>query len=180
MLFIKSGKYNLFFEDYRRFGFVKLFTINELEAYFNKENYGPEPLSKNFNYKIMKDCLLSHKNKKIKQVLMDQTCIAGIGNIYAVEICFYAQVRPDRKIVDIPEAEFKKIFNGIKHILTNAIKSRGTSADAYVDAFGKEGEFVPKLKVYGRMGKKCIRCGGMIKKERIGGRGTFWCPDCQK
>jgi len=180
IVFELSGKNNLFFEDYRKFGFIKLFDEKSLEEYFEKEGYGPEPLSKNFNYKIIKACLLAHKNQKIKQVLMDQTCIAGIGNIYAAEICFYAGVGPARRVSDITEKEFKKIFEGTKNILTAAIKNRGTSADAYLDAYGKQGTFVPKLKVYGREGKKCIRCGGIIKKEKLGGRGTYFCPDCQK
>lgn len=180
VVFELSGTRNLFFEDYRKFGFIKLLEEKDLEKYLESQGYGPEPLSAKFNYKILKECLLAHKNKKIKQILMEQACIAGIGNIYAAEICFYAGVRPDRKIVDINEAEFKKIFDGTKKILKSAIVSRGTSADAYVDAYGKQGEFVPKLKVYGREGKKCIRCGGVIRKEKLAGRGTYWCPKCQK
>lgn len=176
----RGGGYNLFFEDYRKFGFIKLFKEEELEKYFSEEGYGPEPLSEKFNYKILKECLLAHKNKKIKPVLMEQACIAGIGNIYAAEICFYAGVHPSRKIADIKELEFKKIYIGTKKILTAAIANRGTSADAYVDAYGKQGTYVPKLKVYDREGEKCLRCGGVIKKEKLGGRGTYWCPSCQK
>ncbi|MFA5133907.1 MAG: bifunctional DNA-formamidopyrimidine glycosylase/DNA-(apurinic or apyrimidinic site) lyase [Patescibacteria group bacterium] len=180
VIFEISGKQNLFFEDYRKFGFIKLFKENELEGYFAKEGYGPEPLSEDFTYKIMKMCLLAQSKKKIKQVLMEQSCVAGIGNIYASEICFYARVKPDRRVADISESELKNIFKGTKKILNAAIESRGTSADAYLDAYGKQGEFVPKLKVYGREGKKCVRCRGVIKKEKLGGRGTFWCPSCQR
>lgn len=176
----RGGGYNLFFEDYRKFGFVKLLKEDELEKYFSKQGYGPEPLSAKFDYKVLKECLLAHKNKKIKQILMEQSCVAGIGNIYAAEICFYAGIRPDRKIADIAEAEFKKIFDGTKKILTAAIASRGTSVDAYVDAYGKQGTFVPKLKVYDREGKKCLRCGGVIRKEKLASRGTYWCSKCQK
>lgn len=180
VIFELSGPRNLFFEDYRRFGFVKLLEEKNLEKYLAGQGYGPEPLSKNFNYKTMKECLLAHKNKKIKQILMEQTCVAGIGNIYAAEICFHAGVRPDRKISGIKEPELKKIFSGIKKILMSAINNRGTSADAYVDAYGKQGTFVPKLKVYGRDGEKCLRCGGKIKKIKSAGRGTYFCPNCQK
>jgi formamidopyrimidine-DNA glycosylase len=111
---------------------------------------------------------------------MEQSCVAGIGNIYAAEICFFARVHPGRKISGIIGAEFKKIYQGTKKILTSAIINRGTSADAYVDAHGKQGTFVPKLKVYGREGEKCLRCGGIIKKEKFAGRGTYFCPNCQK
>jgi len=171
---------NLFFEDYRRFGFVKLLEDNDLEKYLAGQGYGPEPFAKDFSYAAMKACLLAHKNKRLKDILMDQTCIAGIGNIYAAEICFYAGVRPARKIADITDAEFRKIFDGTKKILALAIVNRGTSADAYVDAFGRQGTFVPKLKVYDREGKKCLRCGGTVVKEKLGGRGTYYCPKCQK
>lgn len=180
VVFELSGAHNLFFEDYRRFGFVKLLEKKDSEKYLEGLGYGPEPMEKFFIYQTLKNCLLAHKNKKIKQMLMEQSCVAGIGNIYAAEICFYAGVRPGRKIADITEAEFKKIFDGTKKILASAISNRGTSADAYVDAYGKQGTFVPKLKVYDRKGKKCVRCGGVIKKEKLAGRGTYWCPACQK
>lgn len=182
IVFDLSSVYNLFFDDYRKFGFVKVFKKQPggLENYLDKQGYGPEPLAPEFVYKIMKACLLSHPNKKIKEILMNQSCIAGIGNIYAAEICFYAGISPSRKIADITDMEFKKIYIGAKKILKSAIASRGSSADAYVDAYGKQGTFVPKLRVYGRKEKKCFRCGGIIKKEKLAGRGTFWCPKCQK
>jgi formamidopyrimidine-DNA glycosylase len=182
IVFYLSGRYDLFFEDYRKFGFVKIFKKQPggLENYLDKQGYGPEPLEPEFVFKTMKARLLVHPNKKIKEILMDQSCVAGIGNIYAAEICFYAGVRPDRKIGEIAEGEFKKIYDGAKKILKAAVTSRGSSADAYVDAHGKQGTYVPKLKVYGREGKKCARCGSIIKKEKIGGRGTYWCPKCQK
>ncbi len=180
IVFELSGSRNLFFEDYRRFGFVKLLEKKDSEKYLEGQGYGPEPMTKDFNYKIMKECLLAHKNKKIKQVLMEQKCVAGIGNIYAAEICFFAGVYPERKIGGIKEPELKKIFDGTKKILEMAIVNRGTSADSYVDAYGKQGTFVPKLKVYGRDGEKCLRCGGIIKKIKSAGRGTYFCPSCQK
>lgn len=192
VVFELSGKNNLFFEDYRKFGFVKLMKAEDLEKYLAGQGYGPEPSAKDFSYAAMRACLLAHKNKRLKDILMDQTCIAGIGNIYAAEICFYAGVRPSRKIADITDAEFKKIYQGTKIILASAIANRGTSADAYLDAYGKQGTFVPKLKVYGREGKKClslrspsgakgdVQCGGTVVKEKLGGRGTYYCPKCQK
>ncbi|MBU1179873.1 bifunctional DNA-formamidopyrimidine glycosylase/DNA-(apurinic or apyrimidinic site) lyase [Patescibacteria group bacterium] len=180
IVFELVGSRNLFFEDYRKFGFVKLMKEKEMEKYFDKEGYGPEPLSANFSYKIMKTCLLAHPKKKIKPLLMEQSCIAGIGNIYASEICFYARVHPERRIKDIKEAEFKKIYNGTKKILRSAIENRGSSSDAYLDAYGKKGKFVPRLKVYGREGEKCIGCAGKVKKYKLAGRGTYFCPICQK
>ena len=178
---LSGAKHNLFFEDYRKFGFVKVFEgQGALEEYFRQQGYGPEPLSEEFSYEPMKQCLLARPKKKIKQVLMEQKCVAGIGNIYASEICFYARLNPFKKIGDMREDEFKKIYTGTKEILRKAIASRGSSSDAYLDAYGRAGQFVPKLKVYGRDGRSCLRCGNIIKKEMIGGRGTYYCPKCQK
>ncbi|MCG2694322.1 bifunctional DNA-formamidopyrimidine glycosylase/DNA-(apurinic or apyrimidinic site) lyase [Candidatus Parcubacteria bacterium] len=180
IIFELSGSHNLFFEDYRKFGFARLMTKGEMDKYFSGEAYGPEPLSKNFNYKTMKACLLAYPTKKIKSLLMEQSCIAGIGNIYASEICFYARVHPERKVKDIKEVEFKKLYEGTKEILRSAISSGGSSSDSYIDAYGKKGKFVPKLKVYGREGEDCIGCSGKVKKYKLAGRGTYFCPSCQK
>lgn len=180
IVFELSGSQNLFFEDYRKFGFVDLLDKKELEKYFERQGFGPEPLSSKFTYKIMKACFLARKNKKIKQLLMEQTCVAGIGNIYASEICFYAGAHPEKQVEKLTEGELKKIYSGIRKILRAAIVSKGSSSDAYLDAHGKEGKYVPKLKVYGRMNKKCVQCGGVIKKIKLGGRGTFFCSKCQK
>ena len=180
IIFELSGLRNLFFEDYRKFGFIMLLSEKEMKKYFEKEGYGPEPLSANFSYKVMKLCLLAHRTKKIKPLLMEQSCVAGIGNIYASEICFYARVHPERRVKDIKEAELKKIYEGTKKILRLAISSGGSSSDTYIDAFGKKGKFVSKLKVYGREGEKCIGCKGEVKKYKLAGRGTYFCPKCQK
>jgi formamidopyrimidine-DNA glycosylase len=170
----------LFHNDLRKFGFVKLIKTSEVPEYLKKEGYGPEPLENDFTLKIFKALLAKRSRKKIKPTLMDQTFIAGIGNIYADEICFYAGVRPTRIISTLGEKEIKKLFAGIKKILFEAIKYRGTSADQYLDAEGKEGKYAPRLKVYGRKGKKCLRCGGIIQKIKLNGRGTYFCPRCQK
>ncbi len=170
----------LLHNDLRKFGFVKLAETKEVMKYLEKEGYGPEPLENNFTLKIFKALLTKQSRKKIKPTLMEQTFIAGIGNIYADEICFYAGVGPTRIISTLKEEEIKKLFAGIKKILSDAVKYRGSSVDQYVDARGEEGEYVPRLKVYGREGEKCPRCGAIIQRIKINGRSSHFCSKCQR
>lgn len=170
---------NLIFNDLRKFGYVKLLSGKELEVNLEKQRFGPEPLEKNFTLKKFQE-LLKRKKGKIKVVLMDQTFIAGIGNLYAAEICFYAKVKPDKELRNLTDTNIKDLYDGIKKILAEAIKHKGSSVENYVDIYGKQGEFVPFLKVYGRKGKECYRCGGIIQTIKLGGRGTYFCPNCQK
>jgi formamidopyrimidine-DNA glycosylase len=159
---------------------VKLVKTEEVSGYLKKENYGPEPLERGFTLKVFSDLLSGRSRKKIKPTLMDQTFVAGIGNLYTDEICFYAKIRPTRTIGSLTDNEIKKLFGGIKKILPEAIKYRGSSADQYLDAKGNPGAFVPRLKVYGREGEKCSRCDGVVKRIKIGGRSAHFCPKCQK
>lgn len=170
----------LFFEDWRKFGYVKIVPTKNLDEFFELEKYGPEPLGKNFTIKIFKELLEKKSKKKIKPFLMDQTFIAGVGNIYATESCFCAGISPERLAGKIRDEEVKKLHSCIIKILKSAISKRGSSVDAYVDVEGKKGGYVPFLKVYGRAGEKCFRCGGTIKEIRLGGRSTAYCPKCQK
>ena len=111
---------------------------------------------------------------------MEPQNIAGIGNIYSDEILFFAGIHPLRRTGDLKAAEIKKIFDGIRKILPQAIKLRGTSQNDYLDAYGQEGNYVPQLKVYGREGEKCKKCGGIIQRIKINGRSAHFCPACQR
>lgn len=171
---------NLLFNDLRQFGYIKLIKTADLGQFFLAEKIGPEPLAKNF---VLADFakILSHKpNAKIKQWLMDPQNIAGIGNIYADEILYVARIQPLRKNSSLNKTEVKKIFQAIKKILPQAIKSRGTSANDYLDAFGQPGNYFKKLKVYGREDQPCLGCHGRIKRIKIGGRSAHFCPVCQR
>jgi formamidopyrimidine-DNA glycosylase len=170
----------LFHNDLRQFGYVKLVKSGELLDFFKKEKLGPEPLEKEFTLSEFSAILKRKPKAKIKQFLMDQTVIAGIGNLYSDEILFFADIHPLKRIADLKPAEIKKIFEGIKKILLEATKLKGSSVDLYLDASGKEGNYVPRIKVYGREGEKCQRCGTTIKRLKIGGRSAHFCPACQK
>ena len=178
IIFRFSDKSQLFFNDLRRFGVVKIVDKKELEKILN--NFGEEPLEKSFSLKIFQN-IIESKNGNIKAFLLNQKHIAGIGNIYADEILFEAKILPSRKVVSLKIGEIKIIYQTIKKILKKAIKYRGTTFNSYTDARGQKGNFTKFLKVYKREGKKCLRCKkGMIIKTKIAGRGTRCCDKCQK
>ena len=169
----------LFHNDLRQFGYVKLVETCELEDFFKKEKLGPELLERDFTLGEFSAILKRKPKARIKQFLIDQQNIAGIGNIYSDEILFFAEIHPLRKIAGLKPTEIKKIFEGIKKILTEAIKLQGSSVDLYLNALGKEGNYAPKLKVYGREDEKCAQCRAIIKRIKIGGRSAHFCPKCQ-
>lgn len=169
----------LFFNDQRQFGYIKLLAAPQLVRWLEKQGYGPEPLDKHFTLDDWLALLKTHRRKRIKPTLMDQTVIAGVGNIYADEACFFARVRPSRRIAAMTSLERRALFRGLRSILILAISKKGTTADAYRTATGDRGSMLPWLKVYGRAGQRCKRCRGTIRKIILTGRGTHFCPKCQ-
>lgn len=176
---LNTGK-KLFWDDIRTFGYLKLMKTENLEKFLADQGFGPEPMLKNFTPKILKSCLRKYGRKKIKPLLLEQRCVAGLGNIYAAEVLAFAGVHPLRRAESLSDKEISKMHRGLKKILASAIAARGTSADDYVDLYGKMGNFVPKLQVYDREGERCAYCGGKIKKIVLAGRGTYFCPRHQK
>ena len=172
---------SLFFEDVRKFGYQKLVRTDDVEsAVIAAGAYGPEPLEPGFTLGNFAGCLRRFGRKKVKPSLMDQTCVAGIGNIYADESLWRARIRPERRIGTLKPAEVKALYAGVRDSLKTSIRNRGTSADDYLDLYGREGTNEAALKAYGREGLRCRRCGGPIVKVRLAGRGTHYCPHCQK
>lgn len=176
---LNTGK-KLFWDDIRTFGYLKLIKTENLEKFLAEQSFGPEPMPKNFTPKILKSCLRKYGRKKIKPLLLEQRCVAGIGNIYAAEILAFAGVHPLRRAESLSDKEISKIYRGLKKILALAIAARGTSADDFIDLYGRQGNFVFKLKAYGCEGERCAYCGGKIKKIVLAGRGTYFCPRHQK
>ncbi len=124
---------------------------------------------------------LNKKSVAVKSAILDQTIIAGLGNIYADESLFFAGVRPDRKCSSLKFSEVEKILEGAKTSMEDSLNSGGSTIRNYVKADGKRGNYLDLFaKVYGRDGEKCVKCEGEIKKMRVGGRGTHYCPRCQK
>lgn len=168
----------LYFNDMRQFGYMKIVDADRLEKIV--AGYGIEPLTVLFTWSAFK-LAFAKRSTTIKAALLNQTIIAGIGNIYADEICFYAKVLPYRKINTLSEPELRKIYTGCNHVLQKAIQLRGTTFNSYTDSKGRTGNFSSKLRVYRQTGERCIRCKqGIIQRIVIAGRGTHFCEKCQK
>ena len=180
VLFEISGNKSWRYEDARRFGMVESYSPadNENLPLFLK-NVGPEPFSDSFSAKYLFD--LTRKRKaKVKELLLNQKIVAGIGNIYVSEILFRAKIHPARQANKLSLPDCRKLVKYTISILQNAITAGGTTISDYKDVNGEEGKFTRELLVYGRAGEKCNKCRTTIEMNVIGGRSTFHCPQCQK
>ncbi len=166
----------LCFNDMRTFGYLSLADTDKLSLI--RRRYGPDPLTSKFTLADFKRTI-KDRHTSIKALLLNQEIIAGLGNIYVDEILYRAGVRPARKASGLKNFEIEAIYGAVKPVLQRAIKNRGTTFNNYVDGNGQRGNFVRLLKVYGRQGKSCKRCGTAIKKAKVAGRGTHYCPVCQ-
>lgn len=176
-IIFKNGD-KLFLNDARRFAYVKLFNPDDFLKV--KEKFGLEPVNEKFVFKDFAKIITQRPNKNIKAFLLDQSLVAGIGNIYADEILFASQVSPFKKVGFLSEIQIKAIFRNIGRILKLAVAKRGTTFSDYVDAQGQSGGFLKLLKVYGRDGQRCLKCHSLVAKAKVAGRGTHYCPKCQK
>lgn len=165
----------LFFNDIRRFGYLKLVDKAGLDEAWAK--FGPEPLEKSFSLDYFKTILKRQKN--LKALLLDQGLIAGLGNIYVDEALFRAGLKPTRRAKSLKKEEVLRLYEAVKEVLREAIKHRGTTFSDYRDGRGGKGNFVPYLRVYGRGGEKCLKCSFLLKKAKVAGRGSVYCPHCQ-
>ena len=172
-----QDKSKLYFNDLRTFGYLRIVDNKELEVV--KSKFGVEPLGIELTLNLFKEKIKPRKTS-IKVVLLNQQIIAGLGNIYVDEILFRAGLRPTRKASGLKNKELEAIYKAIRPILRQAIKARGTTFNNFVDADGHVGNFISRLKVYGRAGEKCKKCGSKIKKIKVAGRGTHFCAQCQK
>lgn len=170
---------HLFFNDQRKFGWMRLMPTPEVQQLDFFQKVGPEPLSSQFSPEDFAKRLERRKNSGIKAVLLDQTVIAGIGNIYADESLWMAKIHPLTKVADIPPYQ-DDLYQAIRDILTLSIQKGGSSARNYVDAKGKRGSYLEFANVFNRTGQPCNRCGTLIIKTKVAGRGTHTCPHCQK
>ena len=178
VVFVFQDHTQLSFTDVRGFGGIWLIPDRDFQRIPTLDNLGPEPLEESFTVAKFRE-LLKGKRGKIKSLLMDQEFIAGVGNIYSQEALFLSQIHPERSPSSLAEEEIEKLYKNLRQILKEAISYRGSSVDAYVDLEGKKGNFESQLKVYGREGKACSKCGATIKRIDISGRGTYFCPNCQ-
>ncbi|MHB8159898.1 MAG: bifunctional DNA-formamidopyrimidine glycosylase/DNA-(apurinic or apyrimidinic site) lyase [Thermoleophilia bacterium] len=166
----------LAFHDTRRFGKAFILSRRGSDDYWKK--LGPEPLGNSFNARYLKRVVCNRKGP-IKSLLLNQSQIAGIGNIYADESLFLAGIHPLRPAGDLADEEIKKLSRAIKETLKRAIKLEGSSIDSYRDSLGERGRFQETFRVHRRQGEPCPSCKSSVEKIRVGGRGTYFCPKCQ-
>lgn len=168
----------LYFNDLRKFGYIKLSDTAELEKTL-AANYGPEPLEKTFTLAWLTS-ILAKRSAPVKAVILNQKLIAGLGNIYADEALFIAGINPGTKAHKIKLEKIEALHKAIVKVIKLAIKSRGTTFRNYVDGKGNKGSFIKFLAVYQRQKQSCLQCGEAILKVKVAGRGTHYCPSCQK
>ena len=170
----------LYFNDVRKFGYLKLVHDDEIKNVRELNEFGPEPLDKKFTmWEFCTNVKKSHI-RKIKEVLMDAKVVAGIGNIYSDEILFLSGVRPERKVLSIKYNELRKIYRNIKKVLLKGIEAKGSSVGDFVRTDGSWGQMGKYHFVYGRKGQKCKKCGTIIESVKVSGRTASFCPGCQK
>ena len=177
---IHFGNLTMIYNDPRRFGFFKFMeSQNELSNFF--KNLGPEPFSKSFNYNYVFN-YFRNKNKNIKNFLLDQNFVSGIGNIYSNEILFLCKIKPFKKARNLSLQKCKKLIFFSKYVLNEAIKKGGSTIKDFKNTLGNEGKFQDEFRVYERENSNCRRksCNGVIKKKFISNRSTYFCNVCQK
>jgi formamidopyrimidine-DNA glycosylase len=177
IFFLDDGR-ELALSDVRKFAKIELWKKDELEASPEFSSIGPEPLEESFTFAKFA-ALFEKKKGKIKQVLMDQNFIAGIGNIYASEILFEAGVHPEEDAGKLTADDLKKIYAATRKILNRSIELKGDSFSDFRTLTGGKGGFQDVTRVYQKEGEACPRCGGKVKRITQGGRSTFFCPRCQ-
>ena len=168
------------YDDPRQFGRLLLGTQDELVAgRAFPAKLGPEPIHGDLTEAEF-DKIVKSRRRPIKSALLDQSFLAGVGNIYADEACFRAGIRPSRWTHRLTARERRALYGAIQEVLENSIAARGSSVINYVDAYGLRGTNQEKLLVYGRSGEPCVRCGTLLQGTRLAGRGTVYCRKCQR
>ena len=176
-----NNGFTLIYNDVRRFGFIKLYNTTKLNKISFIKKLGLEPFDKNFNISYFKKFVKKRK-KNIKNLLMDQSFISGLGNIYVNEVLFLSKINPLKKCSSIDRYEIKNLILNINKILKFSIKKGGSSIKDFKNTHGKRGNFQEFFHVYGRTNKDCSRisCKGKVKKISISNRSSFYCSKCQK
>lgn len=170
---------HLFFNDQRKFGWVKLMPTLEVSNMDFMKKVGPEPLEDDFTASQFAERFKRRANTSIKAALLDQSVIAGVGNIYADESLWGAKIHPKRLVKTITSVDFKRLYTELRLVMNLAIEKGGSSNHTYINAEGKKGSYMDFARVFRREGLECPRCGTTIIKLKVAGRGTHICPHCQ-
>ena len=181
VIFYLQNQQKLIYNDVRKFGFIKIINNKLYNNNDHLKNLGPEPLEKNFNFDYFKK-YINKRKRNIKDILMDQKFVSGLGNIYVNEILFKSNIKPFRMIFTLKNIEIRKIITNTKKILKNSIELGGSSIKDFLSDNGKKGNYQQYFKVYGRQGEKCSNgdCRNIVIRTVISNRATFYCKGCQK
>jgi formamidopyrimidine-DNA glycosylase len=174
-----SDESHLYFNDQRKFGWVKLLPRLEIPNIDFMKKVGPEPLEADFTSQEFAARFKRRAKTSIKAALLDQTVVAGVGNIYADESLWGAKIHPNRLVGSITSDEFHRLYEELRSVMNLAIEKGGSTDKNYVNAEGKRGSYMDFARVFRREGKPCPRCGTTIIKFKAAGRGTHICPHCQ-
>lgn len=169
----------LYFNDQRKFGWMKLLPTLEVPNIDFMKKVGPEPLEADFTAEEFTDRFTRRAKSPIKAALLDQTVIAGVGNIYADESLWGAKIHPKQLVGTLTKANYKRLYTELRAVMNLAIEKGGSTDKNYVNAEGKRGSYMDFARVFRREGKQCPRCGSEIIKFKAAGRGTHICPQCQ-
>ncbi len=170
----------LYFNDLRKFGYIKVFDQDKIKDTRELKGLGPDPFTKELTEEYLMSVISRRPKSKIKQILMDQTNIAGIGNIYADESLFCAGISPLRLAKDVKRVELTKLIDCIRKVLKMGLEYGGSSENTFVDIDGKTGQMQNHFKIYRKTGNQCPGGCGKVKRVVVGGRGTHYCPICQR
>lgn len=175
----KDGS-KLFFNDQRKFGWVRLMPTIEIANIDFMKKVGPEPLEADFTPTQFSERFKRRAKTNIKAALLDQSVVAGVGNIYADESLWGAKLHPQRLVSSLSKKDFENLYTELRTVMNLAIEKGGSSNHTYVNAEGKKGSYMDFARAFRREGLPCPRCGTTIEKLRVAGRGTHICPHCQK
>lgn len=170
---------HLYFNDQRKFGWVKLLPTLEVPNIDFMKKVGPEPLEADFTADEFAARFTRRAKSPIKAALLDQTVIAGVGNIYADESLWGAKIHPKQLVGTLTMPDYKKLYTELREVMNLAIEKGGSTDKNYVNAQGKRGSYMDFARVFRREGKECPRCSAIIVKFKAAGRGTHICPHCQ-
>ena len=178
-LIFRLGTARLYFNDQRKFGWVRLLKTADIPALPFFQALGPEPLADGFGPAELAERLRLHPGRIIKAALLDQSMVSGIGNIYADEALWLAAIHPETRIRELDEPALARLHQAIRDCLQSGIDHGGSTDRNYVDAEGRRGAYLDFAAVFRREGQACRRCGAILVKSRVAGRGSHWCPVCQ-
>lgn len=180
VIFSLDDQTELRYRDVRTFGTFDLVPQGQFETIPGLASLGPEPLEDAFTLDVFREICKKKTTRNVKAFLLDQTNIAGLGNIYVDEALFYAQIHPEQEVAALNNKDITLLYEGIRKCLSDGVKAGGATVRSYRNSDGEMGYFQLQIQVYGRRDEPCNRCGSQIERLVVAGRGTHICPKCQK